>query len=59
VDGGYGAEGIHDPAGLAAVSQFEREHGAFTADELAEAGQWAANAVERAQRTGGSQHRSA
>jgi hypothetical protein len=46
-------------AGLAAVSQFEREHGAFTADELAEAGQWADDAAERAQRTGASQRRSA
>ena len=35
-------------AGLAAVSEFEREHGAFTPEELAEASQWAAGAVERA-----------
>ncbi len=47
-------------AGLAAVSQFEDEHGAFTADELAEASQWAAGATERASRSGaGDQRRSA
>jgi hypothetical protein len=34
-------------AGLAAVSEFEREHGAFTAAELAEAEDWAAHATER------------
>jgi hypothetical protein len=34
-------------AGLAAVSEFEREHGAFTAAELAEAEDWAARATER------------
>jgi hypothetical protein len=39
-------------AGLAAVSQFEADHGAFTPDELAEAEQWAAIAVQRAGRTG-------
>jgi hypothetical protein len=39
-------------AGLAAVSQFEADHGAFTPDELAEAEQWAATAVQRASRTG-------
>ncbi len=44
-------------AGLAAVSQFEREHGAFTAEELAEASQWAADAVGRASRTGSSGRR--
>jgi hypothetical protein len=41
-------------AGLAAVSQFEQDHGAFTPEELAEAEQWAATAVERASRTGSS-----
>ena len=47
-------------AGLAAVSQFEDEHGAFTGEELAEASQWAAEAVERGNRTGaGDQRRSA
>jgi len=34
--------------GLAAVSRFEQDHGAFTPEELAEAEQWAATAVERA-----------
>ena len=46
-------------AGLAAVAQFEDEHGAFTPDELADAGQWAAQAAERASHTGTSQRRSA
>jgi len=41
-------------AGLAAVSQFEQDHGAFTPEELAEAEQWAATAVERARQTGSS-----
>ena len=44
-------------AGLAAVSQFEQDHGAFTSEELAEAEQWAATAVERARRTGSSVQR--
>ena len=39
-------------AGLAAVSQFEADHGAFTPDELAEAEQWAATTVQRSSRTG-------
>jgi hypothetical protein len=34
-------------AGLAAVGDFEREHGAFTAAELAEAEDWAARATRR------------
>jgi len=38
-------------AGLAAVSQFEQDHGVFTPEELAEAEQWAATAIERASRT--------
>jgi hypothetical protein len=46
-------------AGLAAVAQFEDEHGAFTAAELADADQWAAQATDRARRTGTSQRRSA
>jgi hypothetical protein len=37
-------------AGLAAVGEFEAEHGAFTASELAEATSWADSAVERAER---------
>lgn len=44
-------------AGLAAVSQFERDHGAFTSGELAEAEEWAVAAVERARRTGTSSRR--
>jgi hypothetical protein len=44
-------------AGLAAVSQFEHDHGAFTSEELADAQQWAAAAVERAKRTGSSAQR--
>ena len=44
-------------AGLAAVSQFEQDHGAFTPEELAEAEQWATTAVERASRTGSSAQR--
>ncbi len=44
-------------AGLAAVSQFEQDQGAFTAEELAEAEQWAASAVERARLTGSSVRR--
>lgn len=44
-------------AGLAAVSEFERDHGAFTAGELAEAEEWAAGAAERARRTGTSSRR--
>jgi hypothetical protein len=46
-------------AGLAAVGQFEQDHGAFTAGELAEAQEWAATAVERARRTGESRRRTA
>ena len=44
-------------AGLAAIRQFEQDHGAFTPEELAEAQQWAATAVERATRTGSSAQR--
>ena len=33
-------------AGLAAVSQYEAEHGPFTLDEIAEADEWAARIVE-------------
>jgi hypothetical protein len=47
-------------AGLAAVAQYEHDHGAFTADELADADHWAAEAIERASRAGaGSERRSA
>jgi hypothetical protein len=34
-------------AGLAAVSQFEQDAGAFTAEEIADADAWAARAVDR------------
>jgi hypothetical protein len=44
-------------AGLAAVSQFEQDHGPFTAEELSEAEQWATAAAERARQTGGSTRR--
>jgi hypothetical protein len=39
-------------AGLAGIRQFEQEHGAFSAEELADADQWAAQAIERSGRTG-------
>ena len=37
-------------AGLAAVRQYEHDHGAFTADEIADADAWAAEAAERSGR---------
>ena len=46
-------------AGLAAVSQFEQDRGAFTPEELAEAEQWATSAVERARQTGSVRRRTA
>jgi hypothetical protein len=46
-------------AGLAAVAQFEDEHGSFTPAELAEADQWAAQAADRSGHTGTSERRSA
>jgi hypothetical protein len=42
-------------AGLAGVAQYEEEHGAFTAEELAEASEWAG----RASQTGADKRRSA
>ena len=39
-------------AGLAAVSQFEQEYGAFTAEEITDADAWAARTIERSGRTG-------
>jgi hypothetical protein len=39
-------------AGLAAVSQFERDHGAFSAAEIAGADDWAARAIQRADKAG-------
>ena len=44
-------------AGLAAVAQFEDEHGAFSPRELADADQWAAEATQRASQTGTSTRR--
>lgn len=46
-------------AGLGAVAEFEREHGPFTAEELAEAEEWANAAVARSKRTGARQRRTA
>jgi hypothetical protein len=46
-------------AGLAGVAQYEEEHGAFTAEELAEASEWAARAAGRASQTGADKRRSA
>jgi hypothetical protein len=43
-------------AGLSAVTEYERQHGPFTADELAEAEEWAKAAVSRSKRSG-SRHR--
>lgn len=45
--------------GMNAVAEFEREHGAFTTDELDEADRWADGAVTRAKRSGGRQRKSA
>ena len=39
-------------AGLATVAAYEREEGAFTVEEVAEANSWARGALERSQRTG-------
>ena len=41
-------------AGLAAVSQFEHDHGPFTAEELADAEEWAGQAIQRASNAGSS-----
>jgi hypothetical protein len=39
-------------AGLAAVSQFEQDHGPFAAEELADAEEWAGQAIQRAGHSG-------
>lgn len=39
-------------AGLAAVAAYEREEGQFSAEELAQAEEWAIHAVERSARSG-------
>jgi len=44
-------------AGLAAVGQFEQDHGAFTAEEIADADAWAAQAIERSGRASASGRR--
>ncbi len=47
-------------AGLAAVTEFERDQGAFSAAEIADADEWAAQAIRRAGNAGtGSGRRSA
>lgn len=46
-------------AGLAGVATYEREEGAFSAQELADAEAWAVGAVERARRSGNRSRRSA
>ena len=44
-------------AGLAAIGQFEQDHGAFTAEEIADADAWAARAIERSGQTRASARR--
>jgi hypothetical protein len=44
-------------AGLAAVSQFERDHGPFSVDEMADADRWAAQVIERADQAESSRER--
>ena len=46
-------------AGLDAVAGFERSHGRFTPDELAEAETWANDALARSKRTGTHRRRTA
>jgi len=46
-------------AGLDAVAAYERSHGRFTPDELAEAETWANEALARSKRTGSRRQRSA
>ena len=46
-------------AGLEAVADFEREQGAFSAEEIAEAEQWALQALERSSRSSTRRSRSA
>ncbi|MGO8956844.1 MAG: hypothetical protein ACLQFR_05655 [Streptosporangiaceae bacterium] len=41
-------------AGLAAVSQFEQDHGPFTPEELADADEWAGQAIHRSGHPGAS-----
>ena len=46
-------------AGLDAVASFERAHGRFTPEEVAEAETWANEAIARSKRSGARQRRSA
>ena len=46
-------------SGLRGVAEFERQHGAFTPEELAEAERWADDTAKRAKRSGGRQRKSA
>lgn len=46
-------------AGLDAVTEFERAHGAFNDAERAGAEEWARNAIERSRRSGTTRRRSA
>ena len=46
-------------SGLDAVASFERSHGAFGAEEIAEAEEWARGALDRGRRSGARQRRSA
>jgi hypothetical protein len=46
-------------AGLDAVAEFERERGAFSPEEIAQAEQWAREALERTSRSGSRRKRSA
>jgi hypothetical protein len=46
-------------SGLDAVASFERTHGAFTPEEIAEAEGWARDALDRGRRSGARQRHSA
>jgi len=46
-------------AGLNAVTEYERQHGSFTPDELARAEAWAKEALARSKRSGSRQRRTA
>ena len=46
-------------AGLAEVARYEADHGAFTEAELAQADNWAREAIERSRQSGSSSRRSA
>jgi hypothetical protein len=46
-------------AGLEAVAEFERQHGRFSPEEVAEAEQWARQALGRSSRNGPRRRRSA